>query len=102
MNRKNDHEINKAAVKAVVFDMDGTMIDTERAYLETHLRCAAFFGLPLEREYFIEHFTGRRTDVYNEEFTKLRGDKFDKDIYRNKAYELYAEYIKHNPPQAKK
>lgn len=79
-------------IRAVIFDLDGTLLDTERIYLECWLKSAAEFGFSLQRE---EALVLRSCSIqYAQPYIRNRlGDTFDYTAVRNRRRELVSEYI---------
>ena len=48
-------------LKAVVFDMDGVLIDSEPVHMEAHKRIMEKLNLPFEKDYYMQ-FVGSTTD----------------------------------------
>jgi beta-phosphoglucomutase family hydrolase len=48
-------------LKAVIFDMDGVLIDSEPIHMEAHRRLMNRLGLPFDRDYYMQ-FIGSTTD----------------------------------------
>lgn len=48
--------------RAVIFDMDGTMVDNMRYHADVWLALAARLGVELTRESFAEEFAGKKND----------------------------------------
>ena len=58
-------------IKAILFDMDGVIFDTERVYLEDWTRVFADFGYKMEKEIYISVMgTGRKSvkEVFRQKF----------------------------------
>lgn len=48
-------------LKAVIFDMDGVLIDSEPVHMEAHRRLMESLGLPFDKDYYMQ-FIGSTTD----------------------------------------
>lgn len=59
-------------IKAALFDMDGTIFDTERIYTEGWMEGARRYGYPLKEEMLVE-FHGRSKEQNGEAFRRLFG-----------------------------
>ena len=74
--------------KLVIFDMDGTMLDTERLSLAGLMEAARVMGHEMPRELF-EEMIGHSA-AYCRELVRTRyGDDFDLD----KAHDIHTEYV---------
>lgn len=84
-------------LKAVIFDMDGVLIDSEPVHLEAHRRLMEKLGLPFDKQYYMQ-FVGSTTDnmwkvlkhdynitLSNDELMKM-SDEFIKDINGTEGY----------------
>ena len=61
-------------IKAALFDMDGTIFDTERIYTEGWLAGATKYGYPLTEDMLVE-FHGRSREQNGEVFRRLFGEQ---------------------------
>lgn len=84
-------------LKAVIFDMDGVLIDSEPVHLEAHRRLMEKLGLPFDKQYYMQ-FVGSTTDnmwkvlkhdynitLSNDELMKM-SDEFIKEINGTEGY----------------
>lgn len=79
-------------IKAVIFDMDGLMIDTERLLVKYWLEAAHYYGYPMKRE----HILGIRSLAAKHAIPKLQaeiGDDFDYHKVRMLRLKLMNEHI---------
>ncbi len=53
--------VGTGSLKAVCFDLDGLLVDTERHYYESHRRIWEEYGAPLTREYYARTWIIRGT-----------------------------------------
>ena len=101
----NKKLMNSSEIKAIVFDMDGVMFDTERLYEE------AFAEIAKDWEYgdvvttdFIKSLTGKKKEeikkIYKELLDDLAikrtGKEFDADEHLNKILQYLDNYISKN------
>lgn len=68
-------------IKGIVFDMDGTMFDTELISLEAMKLTAERYGIRLNRETMLG-FIGLSGSEIKRRFLKIIGSDFDYDSYR--------------------
>lgn len=79
-------------IKAVIFDMDGLMIDTERLLHRFWIQAANEYGYPMT----MEHVLGIRSLAAKYAKPKLKsmlGESFDYDKVRKRRMELMAYHI---------
>ncbi|MGN0624220.1 MAG: HAD family hydrolase [Oscillospiraceae bacterium] len=82
-------------LKAVIFDMDGLMLDTETLLQRFWCEAAQFYGYPMTPEIVL----GIRSLSYRYAIKHLKrvfGDDFDYPKVRAKRIELMNEYIRRN------
>ncbi len=79
-------------LKAVLFDLDGTLIDTEKYYRRIWPLACAHFGFTLTEEmYFQLRSLGR--PFVRERFGEWFGEAFDYDKVRDYRMGLFREYV---------
>ena len=80
-------------IKAIIFDMDGVMFNTEVLYEEAFANVANQWGYESEvNEKFIKSFKGKRKDIIKQMYKELldevsiqrTGKEFDRTINYNK------------------
>lgn len=69
--------LKPAAVQAVVFDMDGTLFDTEKLYYEAYRRSVENQGGVLEKEVYFQHHAGTTNAAIEAKFEEHFGPGFD-------------------------
>ncbi len=88
-------------IKAVIFDMDGLMIDTEKLLMRFWIESAESFGFDMTREdvLSIRSLAGKLTEA---KLKKRFGKGFDYQKVRAKRIELMNSYIMKNGIEKKK
>lgn len=86
--------------KAVIFDMDGTLFDTEAISIDAWFKAGEKFNLPVTRE-FCMHLIGRNRANAQVIFNKYMPDYFDEDKVYKYRYEVMKEFKKVNGPLPK-
>lgn len=84
-------------VKAVIFDMDGLMLDTERLAREIWVSEATRTGAPIDSELY-HSLIGRSYADIEDILTKAFHSHADARAYIDRCLELYFERIKHPIP----
>lgn len=83
------------SIKAVIFDLDGTVIDTEKLLVKYWCMAANEFGFPMEREHALQLRSLARK--YAEPLLKKWfGEKCDYMTVRNRRMELMTAHIMEN------
>ena len=89
------------AIKGVISDMDGVMLDSEKLYVRFWCEAAQSLGFPMEKK----HALGIRSMARPFAIEKLRGwfgEEFDYDAVRNRRKALMDEYVRKNGIEAKR
>lgn len=87
-------------VKAVIFDMDGLIFDTEKLLVRFWCQAANEFGFPMQRQHALNlrSFARKFAEPYlKDEF----GQDFDYTKVRARRMELMAQYLLQNPLEIK-
>ncbi len=88
-------------IRAVIFDMDGLILDTEKLLVRFWIRAANEFGFPMTREqalYLRSLHRSFAVPYLKEQF----GEEFDYLAVRGRRMELMREYLSQNPLELKK
>lgn len=67
-------------IKAVIFDCDGTLVDSETISLAILIECVAEYGLQISHEEAMERFAGNELSVVFAEFEERLGRKLPDDF----------------------
>ena len=95
----------KENIKAIIFDMDGVMFDTERLYEEAFAMIAKKWGYEYEvTEEFIKSFKGKKKEAIKVMYKTLldkvsierTGKEFDADEHIKQVLEYLDNYIENN------
>lgn len=88
-------------IKAVIFDMDGLLLDTEKLLVRFWVQAANEAGFPMTREQalMLRSLHKKFAVVYLKE---LFGEGFDYKAVRTRRMELMSAYLSDNPPELKK
>lgn len=79
-------------VKAVIFDMDGVLIDTEKYLVTYWCQAAEELGFPMKREHalMIRSFSGKFAEPW---LKSLYGEKFDYVAVRERRKKIMADHL---------
>lgn len=81
--------------KAVIFDMDGTMFDTENLQVKTWIKIGQKYKFNITEE-LVKSTIGISREGTKQIYKRALGDKFDFDYYRNMREENVNAYIEEN------
>ncbi|EKE19199.1 MAG: HAD family hydrolase [uncultured bacterium] len=86
--------MNKNNIKAILFDMDGLLVDSEPLHFEAHRRALEKFGIQITKEDYIQNgVSGGRRSFY--EVMQIKYHKpLDINAVRKLKKEIYGELIK--------
>ena len=94
--------MGEKSIKAIIFDMDGVMFDTERLYEEAFAMIAKKWGYEAEvTEEFIKSFKGKKKEAIKILYKKLldkvaierTGKEFDADEHIRQVLDYLDQYI---------
>ena len=85
--------MRKTEIKAVLFDMDGVIFDTEAVWKKAFFKSNEKFGLNLSEDYRQKEMAGRQ-EVDIRQKMKLEFPNVDIDAYRDYMLNLVLEEIK--------
>lgn len=87
-------------IKAVIFDMDGLLLDTEKLLVRFWVKAANEFGYPMTKEHALSLRSLHRS--FAVPYLKgLFGEAFDYSAVRARRMELMREYFSDNPLELK-
>ncbi len=87
-------------IDAVIFDMDGLLLDTEKLLVRFWVQAANEAGFPMTREHALSVRSLHRSFAVPY-FRGLFGEKFDYVKIRSRRMELMNEYLSENPLELK-
>ncbi|MDD2956409.1 MAG: HAD family phosphatase [Oscillospiraceae bacterium] len=79
-------------IKAIVFDMDGVLFDTERVAQESLMKASAVSGHPIPEELSFR-ILGMNAAAVRQAFMETMGDDFDYDGYMAISHEFHVKAI---------
>ena len=82
-------------MKAVVFDMDGVLFDTERLCMEAWMAVAENWGLP-EMEEVVPQCIGLNANDSRQVVIGAYGEDFDYPLFRKETAAWFADYVDRN------
>ena len=88
-------------IKAVIFDMDGVIFDSERLYLECCMEAAAIFGID-DMENTCMSCIGLNTERTLARFSEVYGEDFPVNDFWKEATSRFAQKVQNNLLPVKK
>lgn len=92
--------VRKMKIKAVIFDMDGVILDSEKLYVRFWREAGRACGYPFEEKHALAIRSMARKFAV-EKLQGFFGKDFDYDAVRNKRIELMNRYVEENGIEAK-
>ena len=83
-------------LKAVIFDMDGVIVDTEPLLAKTVTQALKNQGIKLTTKEYLEHWTKNGGNI--KQYIKNKNIAFDFDLYRKEKREIYSSLLKQKIP----
>ena len=77
--------------KAIIFDKDGILADTENIHFETHYKALAEQGLIISKQEYAKYGAGTNKRNFHESISKARNHKIDIDKSTDKKQRLFKE-----------
>lgn len=88
-------------IKAVIFDMDGLMIDTEKLLHHYWIQAANELGYPMTMDHVLQ-IRSLAAKYARPKLKSMLGESFDYDKVRERRRELMAEHVEHYGIEKKK
>lgn len=79
-------------INAVIFDMDGVILDSEKVYIRFWCEAGKACGYPFEKKHALAIRSMARPYAI-EKLKSFFGENFDYDLVRNKRIELMGKYV---------
>jgi HAD superfamily hydrolase (TIGR01549 family) len=87
------HQLHRASLRAFIFDVDGTLVDSNELHVESWERAFRHFGKRFSREQLRAHI-GKGSDQYLPEFLSAREiERFGKKLDRYRSELFKKEYL---------
>lgn len=82
-----------APLQAVVFDMDGSLFDTEKIYLHVFRRALKDQGLDMDEDFYHHNLAGTTNEHIETYLQTEHGDPFNLSLYKQTWQQYLHEYI---------
>lgn len=86
------------SIEAVLFDMDGTLVDSESVHYNCWSQLLAPFGVCYKEDDFCRRFSGRPTIDAAKEIKQVHNLSVSSRYLADEKYRLFSEYVKINLP----
>jgi beta-phosphoglucomutase len=73
-------------MRALLFDLDGTLVDTDPVHLRAWSECLRPYGVKIDREYYRSRISGRLTSVAARELLPELDDKDIQEVVKLKQF----------------
>lgn len=83
-------------IKALIFDFDGLIIDTETPEYDSWSELFASYGVELDRKMWEESIGGAALDIYGL-LEEISGQRIQRDVVRPRRRRRYLEGVERNP-----
>lgn len=83
-------------IKAILFDMDGVIVDSEPLHFEAHKKALAHFGIDLKLEDYMQFAISRGDDVIYEKAAQVYGAEIDKKAVSEIKKRVFREIFDQN------
>lgn len=82
-------------IEAIIFDMDGVLIDSERISFKSYQKILGEYGYEMDEEFYLK-FIGRNTKAIKEIIVEGYGPEFPVDVIYEKKSKLATETVDKN------
>lgn len=86
------------SIEAVLFDMDGTLVDSESVHYSCWSQLLASFGVRYDEDDFCQRFSGRPTIDAAKEIKQTHNLSVSSRYLADEKYRLFSKYVKTNLP----
>jgi HAD superfamily hydrolase (TIGR01509 family) len=80
-------------IKAILFDMDGVLVDSEPLHFESHKRALHFSGLDLILEDYVKYGVSTRSEYFYDKLQKKYNIEINAERTHAKKQEIYIELL---------
>ncbi len=83
-------------IKAIIFDMDGVLVDTEPVHCASYVQTFQDHGVKIEDNHFYDHWTKKGGNL--QQFVDQKGLNVDIDLLRSQKRTKYQDQLKESLP----